>query len=302
MSVKKALGVLFAAVVVVPLSFTACFLVRVAGMHPPAHAGVDTMQGFDRFPFTPTGAEKPLPVFFSPKKGPPVILLHELPGMTPECVCFARRLSAAGFTVYMPLLFGCPGKRLTTREEFFGVCRRPDLECYANRPSRLADSLVPLVDEIQRRYWSRATPVGAIGMCLTGNFPLVLLRHPCVRAVVLSQPALPLPLLPGKARDLGIDSTQIACVKASKSPILVFRFTTDPISREARLNALKHEFKGQVEIYPVFARKTSHPVFTDSYRANWPETEIAERHLVEFLRAHLNSGAAEQIGACGSGG
>lgn len=35
-----------------------------------------------------------------------VILMHELPGMIPECVDLARRLAEANFTVYLPLLFG----------------------------------------------------------------------------------------------------------------------------------------------------------------------------------------------------
>ncbi|MDJ0719934.1 MAG: hypothetical protein QNJ54_37900 [Prochloraceae cyanobacterium] len=37
--------------------------------------------------------------------GPGVILMHELPGMIPECVDLARRLADANFTVYLPQAF-----------------------------------------------------------------------------------------------------------------------------------------------------------------------------------------------------
>ena len=45
--------------------------------------------------------------------GPAVIVIHEMPGITPECARFARRVVDAGFTVFMPSLFGKPGKEAT---------------------------------------------------------------------------------------------------------------------------------------------------------------------------------------------
>ena len=41
--------------------------------------------------------------------GPGVIVIHELPGMTPDVVAFGEDVVAAGFTVVMPVLFGNPG-------------------------------------------------------------------------------------------------------------------------------------------------------------------------------------------------
>src|SRR5579859_6988507 len=39
---------------------------------------------------------------------PAILILHELPGMTPQCLRFATNLSAQGYTVYLPLMFGLP--------------------------------------------------------------------------------------------------------------------------------------------------------------------------------------------------
>ncbi len=42
--------------------------------------------------------------------GSPVLVLHELPGLSPAALRFGRRLAARGFRVYLPLLFGEPGQ------------------------------------------------------------------------------------------------------------------------------------------------------------------------------------------------
>ena len=42
-------------------------------------------------------------------EGPGVVIIHEIPGMTPEVIAFADEVVQAGFTVVMPNLFGTPG-------------------------------------------------------------------------------------------------------------------------------------------------------------------------------------------------
>jgi hypothetical protein len=44
--------------------------------------------------------------------GPDVLLMHELPGMTPQFINLARTVADAGFTVHLPLFFGEPGQEL----------------------------------------------------------------------------------------------------------------------------------------------------------------------------------------------
>ena len=41
--------------------------------------------------------------------GPGVIVIHEIPSLSPECIAFGQELVDAGFTVVMPHLFGTAG-------------------------------------------------------------------------------------------------------------------------------------------------------------------------------------------------
>ena len=40
--------------------------------------------------------------------GPGVVIIHEIPGLTPDVIGFAETVVGAGFTVVMPHLFGRP--------------------------------------------------------------------------------------------------------------------------------------------------------------------------------------------------
>jgi dienelactone hydrolase len=42
--------------------------------------------------------------------GPALIIIHEIPGLNPLVVRFADRVADAGMTVYLPSLFGTPGR------------------------------------------------------------------------------------------------------------------------------------------------------------------------------------------------
>ena len=45
--------------------------------------------------------------------GPGVVIIHEIPGITPQVARFASRVAGAGFTVVLPELFGTAGRRLS---------------------------------------------------------------------------------------------------------------------------------------------------------------------------------------------
>lgn len=47
--------------------------------------------------------------------GPPVMVLHEVAGLSPTTVAFARRLIEAHFSVHLPLFFGRPEQEGTAR-------------------------------------------------------------------------------------------------------------------------------------------------------------------------------------------
>src|SRR5437899_12042409 len=66
-----------------------------------------SIPGFEASTFTHDGISRQL---FRAGTGPAVVVIHEVPGLHPEAIAFGRRVLDAGFTVYMPALFGVPGK------------------------------------------------------------------------------------------------------------------------------------------------------------------------------------------------
>ena len=68
------------------------------------------LSGFDPFPFSHAGATRSV---YRLGSGPGVVVMHEIPGITPQVAAFARRVADAGFSVALPHLFGTPGKPLS---------------------------------------------------------------------------------------------------------------------------------------------------------------------------------------------
>ena len=71
---------------------------------------VDTLEGFTESTFTHDAVTRPV---YRGGSGPGVVVVHEIPGITPLVAAFGRRLIDAGFTVAMPSLVGEPGKAMT---------------------------------------------------------------------------------------------------------------------------------------------------------------------------------------------
>src|SRR6201991_4649451 len=66
----------------------------------------DDLNDFQARPITLLGATKTVYVAGT---GPAVIVMTEMPGISPHVARFARWVRDAGFTVYMPSLFGRDG-------------------------------------------------------------------------------------------------------------------------------------------------------------------------------------------------
>src|SRR5437879_10218078 len=66
-----------------------------------------SLPGFQESTFTHDGVSRQV---FRAGTGPAGIVIHEVPGLHPEVIAFGRRVVDAGFTVYMPSLFGTTGK------------------------------------------------------------------------------------------------------------------------------------------------------------------------------------------------
>jgi hypothetical protein len=67
--------------------------------------------------------------------GPAVLVLHEIPGLHPGVIDFARRLIAAGYSVYLLSLYGGPAAPAKGREIAPSILR----VCVAREFTKLAD-------------------------------------------------------------------------------------------------------------------------------------------------------------------
>lgn len=190
--------------------------------------------------------------------GPGVIVIHEIPGITPKVIIFAEEVVARGFTVVMPSLFGRPeagSTRVESLRSIAHICVSREFSMFAlGRTSPVATWLRSLARELHAQLGGPG--VGAVGMCFTGGFALAMLADAPVAAPVLAQPASPAPL--GKARkaDLGIGHADLESVKAKVADgcqVLGLRYERDPavgtrfdtLRRELGANFIAVEFPGR---------------------------------------------------------
>src|SRR3989475_7751897 len=151
----------------------------------------DPLEDFARREITVDGVAKRVYVAGS---GPAVIVMSEMPGISPHVARFARWVRDAGFTVYMPSLFGRDGAVPGAEEgaaAFQRACVSTEFRAFAaNQSSPVTQFLRSLARFAHEECGGPG--VGAIGMCFTGNFALTMMLEPSMLAPVLSQPSLPL--------------------------------------------------------------------------------------------------------------
>jgi hypothetical protein len=129
-----------------------------------------SMQGFRRDWFS--DGEKSREILIA-GTGPGVVVIHEVPGVTPEVAAFGRRVADRGMTAVLPVLFGTPGKPATqgylAREAAY-VCISREFACLAKgKSSPITRWLRALCREVHRRC--EGPGVGVVGMCATGGLP-----------------------------------------------------------------------------------------------------------------------------------
>jgi dienelactone hydrolase len=201
------------------------------------------LEGFETFRFSHEGAARTV---YRRGEGPGVVIMHEIPGITPEVARFARIVADDGFRAYLPHLFGTPGRPLSggyVLGQMARACVSREFSVLARREaSPITDWLRALCRHAHAECGGPG--VGAIGMCLTGNFALALMVDACVMAPVLSQPSLPFPVSRSHREALHVSDRDLEVIRkraAGGCGVLGLRFTGDPLVPAERFERLRRE-------------------------------------------------------------
>ncbi|MHB8219704.1 MAG: dienelactone hydrolase family protein [Acidimicrobiales bacterium] len=178
--------------------------------------------------------------------GPAVVIMSEVPGITPKVAEFARRVAGIGCTAVMPHLFGQSGEppsKEAIARTMIPVCISREFSVLAMRRT---SPVIAWLRELARDEHAKCggPGVGAVGMCLTGGFALAMMVDDEMVAPVLSQPSLPFPVSRRHRADLGISDSDLARVKervAAGACVLGLRFSDDPFCFADRFDRLRSE-------------------------------------------------------------
>jgi dienelactone hydrolase len=190
--------------------------------------------------------------------GPGVIVIHEIPGLTPEVIGFAEEVVDAGFTVVLPHLFGEPEQPmnlLSVGRVLTRVCvSREFTKLATGETTPVAGWLRSLARELHAELGGPG--VGALGMCFTGGFALAMMVDPAVAAPVVAQPSTPFAVGSRRSADLNLSPADLTAVKeraAAGCEVLGLRYRRDPavgkrfetLTREIGDRFIRVEFEGR---------------------------------------------------------
>ena len=242
---------------------------------------------------------------------PPVLLCEELFTLSPAVLELGQRLASEGFAVYIPILFGDaredPNSKWLAIQRYVSFAfAKPDWK--ANVPAAserpIIHELAGLCRSIAKRHPGKK--MGAIGLCISGSFPLELLCEAPIVAPVLSQPAMPVVAFDFYRRQsLGMSDEKMQAVRSvivdRHLSVLGFRFQLDPISPPERFAHLRYllgpafidaTLPASDYIYRDKCPANAHAVLTDGF-CPWLKGErekrghFAYRQLVWFLKTRL---------------
>lgn len=172
-------------------------------------------------------------------RGPAVVVLHEMPGIGAHVLRFGRWVRDAGFTVYLPSLFGRDGATPTADEGamiFRKACVSAEFRALGNGSSSPVTQWLRGLARIAHQECGGAG-VGAVGMCFTGNFALTMMVEPAVLAGVVCQPSLPF----GRPGAVDSSAEELYAIRRRLDrddlTVLAYRFAGDRYCTAARFAA-----------------------------------------------------------------
>lgn len=219
--------------------------------------------------------------------GPVVIVVHEIPGITPAVQRFAEDVVNAGFTVVMPDLVGTAGKQVSGKyiaTSMAKVCISREFTTMAlGHTSPIIAWLRALARSLHNEVGGKG--VGAIGMCFSGGFALGMMVDDIMVAPVLSQPSLPFSMGKKRGADVNLspdDAAVVAQRAAQGCQVLGLRFDQDKLVGE-RFGTLR-ELLGDafIAVELPSASKKDHSVLTEQ------RDDASVQKVLEFLVQKLH--------------
>ena len=220
--------------------------------------------------------------------GPGVVIVHEIPGITPKVRRFAEDVVDAGFTVVMPSLVGDPGREISGGyglRSVLQVCVAREFTTWGlGKTSPIIGWLRALARQLHADCGGPG--VGAIGMCFSGGFALGMMLDEAMIAPVLSQPSLPFatPFSAARRASLNLSETDLVAVKAraaAGSQVLGLRYDQDKLVGD-RFDTLRRELGDAfVAVELPSVGKRDHSVLTEQ------RDEPTVGRVLEFLAERL---------------
>lgn len=242
--------------------------------------------------------------------GPAVVLMPEMPGISPDVARLARWIRGAGLTVYLPSLFGVDGAWPSVeqgRAVMKRACVDAEFRVFAGGGTSPVAAWLRALARMAHAECG-GPGVGAVGLCFTGNFALTMALEPAVLAPVVNHPSLPLDDPAGL--EIGAEDAAAVAARVERDglKVLAYRFENDKWCTARRFAAyqalLGDAFDGRVlpgdaanTNPPPFFRdlvETPHSVVTAHLVDEQGHPTLRARdEIIAFLAGRLKTGATE---------
>jgi len=245
---------------------------------------VKVLEGWERNSFSAAGFTHDT---YRRGSGPGVIVIHEIPGITPTVVEFADDVVDRGFTVVMPDLVGTPGKPPSMPYilgSLVTVCISKEITAWAlNRTTPVTAWLRALGRVLHGEVGGPG--IGAVGMCFSGGFALGMMVDDIMLAPVLSQHSFPIARGKGEASgNLGLSpDDEAAVIRRAEAgcQVLGLRFAGDR-AVGTRFETLREQLGDSfIAVELPSSSKRDHSVLTEQ------RDEPSVQTVLEFLSDKL---------------
>ena len=249
----------------------------------------DALEGWSQSSFTAAGLTRDV---YRRGSGPGVVVIHEIPGITPKVAQFMNEVVDAGFTVVAPSLVGTPGRDVSNGYVIGSMLKVCVAKEFANWALDRTSPVIGFLRALARNLHDEVggPGVGAVGMCFSGGFALGMMVDDIMVAPVLSQPSMPFAAGFGsrkvrRSADLNLspdDRLAVARRAAEGCQVLGLRFTGDTLVG-TRFDSLR-ELLGDrfIAVELPSTTKRDHSVLTEQ------RDEASVQQVRQFLQEKLH--------------